>query len=178
MTKRGWAVTLLASMILGACGVAEQASADKAESPKAERFLDWHDKKLATDAEVGEALNGANGADFPKAVAALRAADRPPSVKDLQLGELIVSYYNDPSRSRPPVESLVDGLALLERASLGDGEGAKLAPERLARIFETGVGPANKQILAAKPVIANCWRRVHTGESVDRAACIKLRTAP
>lgn len=174
MTSCGWIVALLTATALGAC----QVAADQAKPAETGSFQDWHEQKLAADAIVGEALNGPNGADFPKALAALRAADRPASVKDLELGQLIVSYYIDPGRARPPVESLSDGLFLLERAALGDGEGAALAPERLTRIFEAGVGPAGKQVLAPNPQIAACWRNVHAGKSTDRAACTKMRTGP
>lgn len=166
---------VVAATLLALASCAPSDATEPPPSAEARSWWEWHDAKGATDDAVLAALNGPQGADYPKAVAIIRSSGRPPSVIDLQLGELIASAYDGSKSAVPPRESLSEGIRLLEKAALGKGEGAQRAPSALQTIFRRGLGTPSNRVMEADPEIAACWLAVEEDRPEDPRRCIALR---
>jgi hypothetical protein len=155
---------ILAVLLLAGCSPAAQEANGASETTR------WHEDKRTTDAEVGEALNGGGAADYPRAIGAIEKSGRPKSVVDRQVGDLILSAYRDGPPARMPAQSATDGVARLEAAATGTGEGVAGARQSLRLWFERGAGAA----LPPDPALAGCWGEAEAGKR-DGAACVALR---
>lgn len=81
----------------------------------------WHDEKQQVDGIVLEAINETGGGDYAKAADAIRNSNRPPAIKQFQLGQLIVGGFLEKSKRRPP-ETLEQGLRMMEDAAFAPGQ--------------------------------------------------------
>lgn len=127
------------------------------------------------------ALNDGPRPDFARAIAILRASRLPQPAKDLRGGMMVLQSRAVPNAVRS-ADTLVQGLALVERAALTRGEIGRAAPQQLRLVFERGIGTPPDRI-APDPAIARCWRALEgrwDGRRVvhaagDPATCITLR---
>ncbi|HEY4251810.1 MAG TPA: hypothetical protein VGM87_11435 [Roseomonas sp.] len=160
MTSRGPACLAL---LLAGCVPAGPA-------PDAGAAMRWHEERRATDIEVSAALNGAGGADYPRAIAAIERSGRPRSVIDRQVGDLILSAHRDGLPATMPAQPAAEGIARLEATAAANGEAAAGARQSLRLWFERGAGAA----LPPDPALARCWGEAAAGRR-GGAACVALR---
>ena len=164
---RGVAACASAAM-LAACTPSHQDNAQLAD------WQQWHHARRDTDLAVGRALNGGGLPDYPAAIAAIGASDRPRGVKDQEIGSLILASFEEPGAVRRPAQSLDDGLVLLERAAQDGGESSRIAPEYLRLTFQRGLSARSRVVLAPDPMLAACWTRVRAAREKP-AICIEAR---
>lgn len=136
---------LIVFTLLACSPISNRTQQTQATTRSAEAAFTWHDKKRSVDKAIEDALLAPEGSDYPAALAAVRASDRPAAVKDFEAGNLIVSAADNPRAVKRPVETVEQGIALLEKAALATGEGAANAPGALRTIFTDGVGPPTAQ---------------------------------
>jgi hypothetical protein len=169
---------LLASLCFGlvlltpACSGGSVATSGQA-SDDASSWWQWHAEKRSVDRVVSEAINEPGGGDYAKAADAIRQSNRPPAVKQFQVGMLILGGHMEKSSKRPP-ETLEEGLKMMEDATIAPGQKSEGAVQQLRFLFERGDGkppvtfPKNAEVAA-------CWLAVEEGRSDDPARCIALR---
>lgn len=165
---------LIVFTLLACSPISNRTQQTQATTRSAEAAFTWHDKKRSVDKAIEDALLAPEGSDYPAALAAVRASDRPAAVKDFEAGNLIVSAADNPRAVKRPVETVEQGIALLEKAALATGEGAANAPGALRTIFTDGVGPPTAHTLAPDLLVAACWLKVSKASAAAQD-CIDLR---
>jgi hypothetical protein len=138
-----------------------------------DQTFESHSAKRATDWIVEEALAD-EPPDYGRAITAIGRSGRPAGTIALETGNLIIAGHRELQTERRPVETLDEGLALLERAANGRGEAAEIAPQHLRLWFERGVGSGVDSAMAPRPQLGRCWAAVEAREKRAQA-CIAMR---
>jgi hypothetical protein len=145
-----------------------------------ESFFDWHKEKQAVEIKVQELMDAPDGIDCPAIINIYRTSGWPEDIVKLKVGGTIIGCYDNLRVSKKPVESVEQGLQLMEQAALSDSEAGQVTPQRLRMFFERSTG-TQAGSLKPNPQLAACWmaaeKITYTGKPDKKAAqhCIDLR---
>lgn len=97
------------------------------------------------------------------------------SERDLALGQTILQGLADPQAAQRPMESVEEGIGLLEKSAL---QGRRPAISGLAALFFNGLPGDGKNTSLVQPStqLNACWERAKANPSIA-ATCVSLRHA-
>jgi hypothetical protein len=160
-----------AAMLLAGCSNGD--ATDSGNQYEAQSWSTWHDEKQQVDRTVLKAINEPDGGDYATAADAIRHSNRPPAVKQFQLGQLIVGGFMAKSKRRPP-ESLEQGMRMMEDSAFVPGQKPLSLAQQMHFLFGPAEGAEEENFLV-DPQIAACWREIDEDRANDPARCIALR---
>ncbi|MCX7113517.1 MAG: hypothetical protein NTX45_26140 [Proteobacteria bacterium] len=168
---------IMASLFVGLALASEYArtqstAADYPLMPRVAKAPE-HDAQAQINQQIVAAIQSGRYAD---AIQSVRRARVSKAEADFAVGELILQGLADPKSAQHPVESIDEGIALIEKSALA---GHRQAISALAATFYTGLrdGATNVVLLAPDAWLNACWEAAKT-KPKQSATCIAMRLNP
>lgn len=124
--------------------------------------------RLAVPEQIIRALQTRHYAD---AIRAARQGQASLAEIDFAAGEIVLQGWADESPVQRPVETLDQGIALLEKSAL---TGHAPAISGLAALFFTGLSQGEMKLIAPNRALHRCWNDVENGIA-HAATCVAGR---
>lgn len=129
-----------------------------------------NDDQEKVNQKISAALQNRRYAD---AIQLSRTAGMPKAETDFAVGELILQGLADPDAVQFPIESLNDGLILIEASAMA---GHRQAISSLSATFYTGVRQGRDGVLlvAPNPRLSECWNSAKVKKELADS-CVQMR---
>ncbi len=122
---------------------------------------------------LNRALNGAGGADYVAAIAAVRRYEPHKDDADAEVAALTLQGLADPHPATRPPGTIDSALTQMERAAIRHPTASPSLIETTMRYGVTDA-PSGHRLIAPQPAVAKCWSRIRMAK-IDPEACIRLR---